>query len=136
MSLLTDAQICFGVQFEGCEFPWFCSDIEEWWFEVNDFQLPNHNSLPEEEVRKLIENFKKQHPLPVEPVNYYLRGYSTFILAVPKTIIAATKKHPEIFRPENLKVSNGDVQELLQFCKRFKLKFKTGPAWFLSLRYY
>jgi len=63
MGIITDAQICFGVQFEGCEFPWFCRkygyDIGEWWFEVNNFQLPNHNSLSEEEVRRLIENFEK-----------------------------------------------------------------------------
>jgi len=74
---------------------------------------------------------KKQYPLPVEPVNYSC-GYPRFILAVPKTVITASRNSPETFQPENLKVSNEDVQELLQFCKRFELEFESGPTWFLS----
>jgi len=147
MGVLVDGQICFGVQFaEGYEFPWFCEkydfDIEAWWFNnINDFKppFPYHHSLPKEKKKELLDyrkNFEKQHPLPVKPVNYCSSVCPIYILAVPKTVLAATKKHPEIFYPENLKVSDEDVQKLLQFCEKFELKFEFGPAWFLSCFHY
>ena len=142
MGVSTDGQICFGVLFEeGYEFPWDCEeydyDIDVWWDEMNGFNppFPFNSSLSEEEQQKYFEyrrNFKKQHPLPVDTVNYCSCDYPMYILAIPKTWFIANRGYPVKFNPKELEVSQNEINNLLDFCEKYGLKFIDGPVWFLS----
>ena len=114
MGISTDGQICFGVLFEeGYEFPWDCEeyayDIYIWW-----------------------DKIAESGSLPAIPVNYCSCDYPMYILAIPKTLFIANRGYPVKFNPKELEVSQDEVNNLLDFCKKYGLEFIDGPAWFLS----
>jgi hypothetical protein len=155
MSTSTDGQICFGVLIgdeDEVSLPWkdeeWDGDIEHWWiykvlgfkhsFEVFDEKgdyLPGFNKDSKEidQYFKEKREFKKNClQCPVEPVNCCSLDYPSWILAVPSTVITASRGEPQEFKPENLRVTIDEVSNLLKFCSDYEIEFEGDPHWYLS----
>jgi hypothetical protein len=150
MSTSTDAEISFGVRFEeDTEFPWddekYEGEVDHWWLEVTGYK-PEHEiyddkgnyiqpKASEAEVNAYFayrRHWLDAHPLPFELVNYCSLDYAAYILAVPGSIIRASRGYPT---PVSLNLSsppNLPIQDLLTFCKKYGLKFEGDPCWWLS----
>lgn len=153
MGTTTDGQICFGVLTEeDYEFPWdkepYDGDEIEWWiFEVLKFKpsfeiwddegncingiQPEHSVLDEyyKERRKFIDSNKK---IPIKLVNYCSCDCPMYIVAIPETVIEASRGYPESFDPSRLKYSEESKKELLDFCKQYDIGYDEDPQWYLS----
>lgn len=151
MGVSTDGQICFGVVCEeGTEFPWdekpWDGDIDEWWRmevckyhpEVEIYDESGHYIDGKEPSQSVIEDyfsaqraFDKEHPLPVELVNYCSEDCPMYILAVSPTVMNCRRGYPLSFKPESLTVATFDVAALLQFCETYGIEHGE-PGWWLS----
>src|SRR5437868_783086 len=110
MSVSTDGQIGYGVIFEdGCEFPWGDSDPEQWWRNECGFKSS----------------------FPVELVNYCSGDYPMYMLAVPSSILSNSRGYPEEFDPIKLVVTDKEKAPLIDFCKKYNLKYEKGLHGFL-----
>ena len=81
------------------------------------------------------QTFLKEHPVPVEIVNYCAGECPMFILAIPGTVKTASRGYPLRFVPKDLEAmipSFDIVQTLRSFCKKYELKYQGPPSWFLS----
>lgn len=153
MGMDIKGQICFGVKFEeDYEFPWdkkeYDYDINDWWlYEVLKYKpsftlydnngdylggkTPPSNIVIKyyEERRIFIEN---SQTLPIELINYYIDSYSMFIIAVPGTYIHSLSYDLVCFDPMNLKVTQEQTQNLVDFCNKYELKYIGEPGWYIS----
>src|SRR3990167_1884691 len=145
MTQSTDGQICFGLMFEeDTVFPW-CKegedgDIENWWifqtcgkwappFELYDedgefiggVEPPQHKKDKYYEAKREFEK-KAAPPLPVELVNYCSGDNPIYILAVPSTCRSASRGYPEEFHPMDLKVTQQEIDALIEFCRKFGIE--------------
>jgi hypothetical protein len=136
MGVSTDGEIWYGVILGEQEedFPWEEEgDIEFWWQEKHSpglMDLPTFEERHEE--RKRVE---REHPLPVELVNYCSCDYPMYALAVPGVGLSASRGYPEKFNPYDLPQGEemGEaVDRLLNFCHEYNIEFSDGPSWFLS----
>ena len=156
MTVSTDAQISYGVLIQPDEneepLPWdyerYGGDIEEWWvyeaceyknpFELFDEDgdwLPGADHSLFDQLYDAKMAFLKEHPCPVELVNYCSRPYPLYILAVPGSVFTVSRGFPKrigestvnVFRP-----SGKAVDELLEFCEDHSFTVKDGPCWWLS----
>ena len=151
MSVDTDGQICFGVLLEeGIELPWDShgNDMESWWLEVVLEDKPSFELFNEqggwidgkEPARELIDQyldeqrkFWNSHPkIPIEIFNGQSGDYPLYILAVKGSTLIASRGSPESFDPLQLVVSDEQVKELTDFCKRFGIVYENPPQWYLS----
>jgi len=154
MSVSTDGQICFGIKFgEEFEFPWnaekYDEDIGEWWMDVNGYKPPfemfdengkwigGEIAWPEykqEEYYNARYKFEKKHPLPIELVNYCSGEYPAYILAVPKSCLTASRGYPQsidkLFAIEDEAPEWED--QLKAFCKKYGIRARSAPKWWLS----
>lgn len=146
----TDGEICYGIKYEeGYEFPWYevDLDIEDWWiYEVHGFkhsveiydehgEYINGTIPPVEQIHAYFnerDNFKKEHPLPVELVNYCSEEYPEYILAVPSSLKTASRGYPVEINPSGLVVSEEEKAALVAFCNQYAPGGEDGPKWWLS----
>jgi len=159
MGVSTDGQICYGIPFEeGYEFPWdnekWGGDIADWWiYEIcgytDPFKLWNDDGEyeggekpPESEVEKWYSakrTFLKNHPIPVEMVNYCSYDYEMYIIAVPSSFLSNSRGYPKQFLPLALTVKENEREGLINFCeKHCKPENDSGgspeiePSWYLT----
>ena len=150
MGVSTNGEISFGIIFEeGYEFPWdkFDDGLEEWWlYEVH--QLKHSKQLFDEEGNYLNdrkctddeyavykaeqEAVMKEHPLPVQLVNYCSGDYPAYILAIPDFGANCHRGDPTELDISILRPDADDVKDLIDFCKRFNLEYEEGPKLYLS----
>ena len=144
----TDGQICYGVAFEeGFEFPWGDGEIEDWWsytvhgfnpsFELFDADgnYLNGREPSKDEIRRYFEErqvFDAAHSLPVSLVNYCSGDYPMYALAVPSTVLTATRGSPTMVYPESIMVADDERAELLKFFADHGIDAPTEPAWLLT----
>jgi hypothetical protein len=151
MGVSTNGQICFGVVCEeDTEFPWddgeWGGDIEEWWRTAVCGYIPEEEIYDEsggyiggkEPSREKIASyhdaqraFDALHPVPVELVNYCSDDCPMYILAVPSSSLSCSRGYPESFRPEDLKVSQEEIDSLLEFCRTHGIEHGE-PGWWLT----
>lgn len=132
MGQSTDGQICYGIAFpDGFSFPW--DDHEKWWREVNGYKHPfklynNDESgyiggvRDEKKIDAYYDHqhaWDKEHPFPVELVNYCSGDCPMYILAVKETCKNNSRGYPEKFNPAELKVTEEQKQSLLDFCNKY-----------------
>lgn len=149
MSVSTDGQICFGVLLEeGAELPWndesYDGDIENWWLAINGFKSSVEiydekgeyigGKRPDDAtITKYFDekhDFLKKHPV-LELVNYCSGDYPMYILAVPRTVLSASRGYPHEFNPSLLYVTDNERNSLVAFCKEHGLEVGE-PRWYLS----
>lgn len=148
-----EGQICYGVTFEeDYEFPWeqdeYGGDIECWWiYEVLGYKPSieiwdengdyiNGERPPQdvfdayyEEERKFKEDNQK---LPIDLIRYNSYDYPMYIIAVPRTTISSYDSEAKSFDPNSLYVSPEQVENLLEFCNKYDLKYQDTPRWYLT----
>ena len=136
MGISTDGKICFGLHFgEDAEFPWdekYDGDIEEWWiYEVCKHEDPvtyeEDSSAYFLAKRKCLES----KPMPVQLVVHCSDSCPMHIIAVKDSEIWNSRGYPEIFDPNDLKVTVGQVEALLKFCKDHEIEYEGKPSWLL-----
>lgn len=151
MGVSTDGQLSYGVVFEeGFEFPWdsedFGGDIDAWWESVNGFVNPveypftkegdykpgmNDKSPQIAEYFAETRKWAREHPIPVELVNYCSGDYSMYIVATKH--ISNSRGSTEVIKLEDL-LSNQWLWEftLLEFLTKYNIEHDKKPAWHLS----
>lgn len=159
MGTSTDGEISFGIMFEeGFEFPWdeemddgenahdFGGDIEEWWRLMNGFSLADCPYDQEGEYKPGFSakdpriaayftrqsEWDKEHPLPIQLVNYQSAEVPAYIIAVPQSVITARRGYPEELKIDHLKTNEAAKTVLIDFCRRFNIEFDGEPKWWLS----
>ena len=150
MGVSTDAILCFGVSLEEeTELPWDDFDeLEEWWVEyVWDFSPPfeiydedgyfldginKDDPIVEDYYDRRNEFKEKVLPLlPVEVVRHCSCNYPMHII-IPKGVEwRAWRGYPQKIDPTKLTVTEQQIQQLLDFCERYKIEFEGEPAWWL-----
>lgn len=145
MGQSTNATILFGIPFdEGFDFPW--EDIDDWWLKVSGFK-PSVEIYADTESgyindvnpdQKIISQyydekriFKENNPLPVHLEHHCHHECPMYILAVPGTVKTAYRGDVEKFDPKDLTVSDEQVKELLEFCKKYGIEHEETPTWCL-----
>lgn len=134
MSTSTNGQLAYGLIFEdGYEFPWnhesFDGDLDDWWRKEQGFD--ESRGYPADNWLDYQKQFDKEHPRPVEEVNYCSGEYPMYMLAVPSSILTAYRGSP--VRIEALpEVSATAVSALLAFCEKYELKPEGESGWYLS----
>lgn len=151
MGVSTNGQICYGIIFDdGFEFPWdaekWGGDIDEWWRDVNGYE-PGFNPYTDEgnhregvveddpriyEYHSRMQNWMKEHPIPVKLINYCSGEVPMYILAVSCSCITSRRGHPIDFDPKSLTLDG--VQGLLLglFCTKYGIETEDEPKWWLS----
>jgi len=160
MGVSTAGQINFGIPFEeGYEFPWDCEehdgDIDDWWlYKIcgykNPIELYNekgeyfNGQKPTKEESDLYydtkREFLKNHPLPVELVNYCSDKCPMYMIAIPKIGMNSSRGYPEEIDLQKLTVTKEDKSKLIEFCEKYckpaedsYCEFsKMEPKWYLS----
>lgn len=140
MGVSTDGQISYGLLLtEDQELPWdeepYEGDIEEWWcYEVLGFTP----STSDEEIEVIIEEeeafIKRNGKIPISLVNACSGDYPTWIIAIPESILTASRGFPQIFNPMTL-AENAPLKWngiLTNFCKHHGVKYTGVPQWYLS----
>lgn len=107
MGVSTDGQIHYGVVFEEYfEFPWdnpeFEGDAEDWWIKKTGWKWEGNTDPRTKAYFDSYFKWKKDHPLPVEIVNYQSGEAPAYLLAVPGTGLVARRGYPERFDPKQL----------------------------------
>lgn len=149
MGQSTDGQIFFGIVLEdGYEFPWTekGDDHEEWWYTVvngfkSSFEIYNEKGeylngvRPSEELKTKYydekREFKKNHPLPFELVNYCSGEYPMYILAIPSTFIRCSRGYPKEITPSIFNIEEEALQKFKNFCQEFDFKIEDAK-WCLT----
>lgn len=148
MGTSTDAQICYGIQFEeDFEFPWG-DDLEEWWvnnvlgysppFEVYD-QSGNYIGGNEPPKEIIIEYFSARRQFidsspkcQIVEVNYCSADYPMIILAIDTSVIRARRGYPEKIDPSAIEEGSENFSNVLKaFCETHGIETDSEPAWFL-----
>ncbi len=152
MTVSTNAQISYGVLIEESEneepMPWdferYQGDIEEWWIYACGYKDPTElfdedgDWLPG--VNRGLYNgyyiaraaWLKEHPCPIELVNYCSGPYPMYILAVPGSVFTVNRGFPKPIRQNESPPSDGEIEALLKFCEGHDFTIKDGPCWWLS----
>jgi len=156
MSVSTDGIICYGIFIEDdgdeYDFPWnnreFDHDIEQWWiYKIHGYKNPIvlfdingsyiNGLAPSREDRQLYydsrRDFSKSHPIPIELVYTCSDGYTEYIIAVPGTVITASRGDSQIFNPKDLVVTDEQRSKLIEFCNHYiDNNMSYEPNWYLS----
>lgn len=117
-----DAQLAFGIRFKDQDFPWidkmWGSWLEEWWKEQGE-----EGAAP-----------------PIEMTELHGDGYPECILAVPGTVVQASKSEPRELARSFMDIQKGEIEALIRFCDKYGLWPKEGPKpvpkWHLSVRWF
>lgn len=123
MGVSSDGQLCYGYLFEDDhEFPWYTEDdfgdVDQWWQEINGYEeLPLEKEpftpdgyyqnwfrkLGKLEQEKILtprwdhhRKWQEEHPIPFDLVNYCSDDYPMYIVAVPSTVLTASRRYPEL----------------------------------------
>ena len=146
MGVSTNGIICYGISFEeDFEFPWD-DDWDEWWIKICGykplFEMYDEKGeyiagmKPAQEDRDKYWDhkykFKKEHPMPVEIVTHCSGDYPMYIIAIPRTVMSASRGYPLEFFPDDLKDTLEDENILLQFCKDHGIEHEEMPKWWLA----
>jgi hypothetical protein len=132
MSVSTDAILCYGIDYgDKGEFPWGKYESREWYYEVHlgyqpPFQVydsdghylnevePDEQTLHDYFAHR--HEFEKAHPMPFEVVTHCSNGYPEFIIAVPGTVITASRGYPE-------SISLLDLRRIEESCLWVEMNF-------------
>ena len=147
MGVSTDGQICYGIAFEeDFAFPWG-DNLEEWWtykvhgfkhslelFDADGSYLNGRKPTAAETERYYGERraFNATIPLPVQLVNYCSGDYPMYALAVPSTVLTASRGNPTVFEPSALTVTRSEKDALLKFLADHNIEAPSEPAWLLT----
>jgi hypothetical protein len=150
MGISSDGVISYGLKFEeGYEFPWQGEDYTDWWLKESGYKEPfklwdSNGNFPNgvkpadsviTEYYNHRREFKKEHPLPFEMVDYCSGEYPMYILAVPGTIITANRGHPIEFNPAELDcrilIHEKELRAFSNFCEKY-LNNHDQRKWWLS----
>jgi hypothetical protein len=150
MGVSSNGLIGFGIPFkEDFEFPWnekHDGDIDDWWLDVCGFKptlypFTDKGDYIKEYTEKIGNDyfneriaFKKEHPLPIEILNYCSDDYPMYMLCIKDSIITASRGYPEGINPEYLAGEEelGDSAKILMdFCKKYEIKIPSDPRWYL-----
>lgn len=148
MSTSTNGQICFGVAFEeGYKFPWSESNFDEWWLVESGWKWEGEKPFTESGMYapgftfddpRIDAYFDSQrawarmYPASVIEINYQSGECPAYILAVPSTVITASRGYPQILDSDSFLLDSRDETALLDFCSKYKLEFVGSPEWYLS----
>lgn len=136
MGISTNAHICYGILFEeDFEFPWeqekyLDGDLEEWWLKINNYKSPfelfdehggylNGKNPTDTELTTWYDhkkNFLEQKKIPIELVNCCSGNYPIYIVAIPSTVLTASRGYPITVVLSNLIFSTQERQALIDFC--------------------
>jgi len=147
MGVSTDGIIAFGVMCEeGTEFPWDdFDDVSEWWLTTSGYVPTLHpftklgeyaEGWTEQDSRLDIyfaerRGWEKEHPIPVEVVNYCSHNAPMFAICIPGTLICCTRGYPKAFDVEALRVTEEEVGSLLAFLDEYNIESDRNPQWLL-----
>lgn len=152
MGVSTDGIICYGIALEeGIELPWdndeWDNDEEEWWmYEVCGYQNPfelfdkRGNWIPgmendEEKHRQYYDQrreFREAHPIPIKVVRHCSGEYTMYIIAVPRTVLVASRGYPESFDPEEMYITDEEHFSVINFCDGHSIdRGEELPRWWL-----
>ena len=149
MGVSTDGQLSYGVVFEeGFDFPWdgqeFEGDEEEWWKAVNGYTNPNPcpytdageykpgMNLDSPEVGPYHDHssaWLKNHPFPVQIVNYCSADYGVYLLAVKH--FSCNRGYPVEIKRSFLDVADEDRKKLRGFLEKYGIE-ADEPKWWLT----
>jgi len=157
MGTSTDGQICFGIQFEeDYRFPWNSdnADIDNWWlykicgytnpFELYDEEGEWLNGIKpsQGQIKEYYDpqrEFEKEHPLPVELINYCSGDYPDYIVAIPRTCMTSSRGFPKAFNPKDFVITEEEATALVAFCQEHCQPYDEDydppdftPHWYLS----
>lgn len=158
MGTSTNGQINFGIPFdEGYEFPWgyeeYEGDWEAWWlyevckyepeFEIFDADggyiggvKPSRDVISE--YFRHERDFLKNHPLPVNIINYCSGDCPMYMVAIKSKSFSNSRGYPEVFDPATLTVTEEEKESLVDFCKKYCMGGEYDeppeftPKWYLS----
>lgn len=138
MGTSTDGEISFGILFaEGYEFPWdseeFGCDVDEWWLIETGWKWEGDQpfnsdgeyspgfSQDDPRIDAYFDSksdWKKEHPLPFEVINYQSSEAPAYILAIPSSHLTAHRGYPEAFTPSDLRANPTELRALVEFCEK------------------
>ncbi len=138
MGTSTDAYIFYGILLdEEQEIPWGGrggsegpEDVEEWWLELHGIKrddLEHWNDWRERANKHLAHN-----PLPFEEVNYCSLESPMIALAVPSTVIKATRGDPTTIEQWDFVCSAGELLHFAANIKKLGIAEMPAPRWYLS----
>lgn len=152
MTVSTDAILCFGIAFndeDAPPFPWqadeFEGDLDGWWRDaVLGFRHPNPifdgeggylggvkpDSRTINAYYALIRKFDAEHPRPpVKDVRHCHHENLMHILAVPSTVVEASRGYPQEIT--GLNVTQDEIVALGAFCADHGIEGE-APRWWLA----
>jgi hypothetical protein len=149
MGQSTDGQICYGILFdEGFEFPWGDKDIDDFWLEDvlgfkhsivlfdSDGEYLNGVEPTREQTSAYFKeksDFEDAHrKCPFKLVNYCSVDCPEYIIAINSTVLTANRGYPIKFDPNILKVTNEQIESLIDFCHKCGIICDSEPFWYLS----
>jgi len=144
----TDGIIAYGVMCGEEELPWdeeHDGDIEEWWFDQTGYAPTFYpftqeggfkpGIKPEDEVFRSYyserEQWRGEHPCPVDVVNYCHGDFPMNALVVPSTEKRCHRGYPLSFEPENLMVSRLEKVAFADFLDKHLIEHEGPPRWLL-----
>ena len=148
MSVSTNAYICFGIKLdEDVDLPWAdYEDVDDWWLEVTGFK-PTVEVIDEygffrdgmdedgPDVAKYYEEknaWRKDHPMPIDLVNYCMASSPMYIVAIKEEVIDAWRGDPTEIHPGTLLGSGEQEAVLLNFCRKYQIDIGDEyPKWWL-----
>ena len=143
MGVSTDGQICLGIVFdEDYEFPWEDEDIKVWWEEVRGYEKPfeiyddsgRKLGVTQDQVNEYHQHsrdWQEANPLPVELVNYCSGDYPMYILAVPSSVINASRGFPVEISPD-LTIKQEELEPFISFTREYLPELSLEVRWYLS----
>lgn len=143
MGTSTDAIIAFGIVFEEYfEFPWSqdsddLDDVEDfgdytnWWQKENGYKNPyTYEDNPDEWINHSIE-WDKKNPIPFQEENYCSDECPMYALVIPKSIIRASRGHPESLELSKFNVDEKELLNFMNFLKKYNIEITEQPKWLL-----
>jgi len=149
MGVSTNGIIAFGVVCEeDCKFPWDeeCDGgIDEWWKKERGFAdihhpwTPDGNYAPgwtenDPRFREYYDHrtkWRAKNPVPIELENYCSGGSPMYAITVPGVGLLCWRGDPKTFDPTALVVTDEQVAALMEFLKRYEIKYIGEPSWLL-----
>lgn len=133
MGVSTNAYLAFGFDL-GEEPPesWDGSFDESTYIaEKYNLVYPENKDSDSDEVQAYYNKlFKLEKEFPIDVVSHCSDTYPMYFLAVKRTVQCARRGYPEQLKPENLSVTEEEIQILKDFCEEQGIEWQE-PGWHL-----
>jgi len=139
MGTSTNANIFYGILLdEEQELPWGLSsdeedkpeDVEEWWLNLHGIKRDDLEQW--NDWRERVNKHLAHNPIPFEEVNYCSEEYPMIALAVPRTVITATRGDPTTIEQWDFVCSAGELLHFAANIKKLGIVEMPTPRWYLS----